>query len=153
MRCPSLQQASSMGQTPTPEQKHGMDSEEILVTEPGERVDSRDRKDVPLEILSYRHSTPHQSSGHSKPLRWKPHLLGTTAKKSSHDAQHARKAAEKRQRTMQILWTVLQGWGFDRSRSHLPSQSGRHRDICEPSGSPSTLPRSTACRAARQRYP
>ena len=153
MRCSSLQQASSMGQTPTPEQKHGMDSEEILVTEPGKRVDIWDGKDVPLEILSYGHPTPHQSSRNSKPLRWKSSLLGATAKKSPDDAQYAWKAAEKRQRAMQILWTVFQGWGFDRSRSHLPSQFGRHRDICEPSGSPSTLPRSTACSVASQRYP
>src|SRR5438552_6668875 len=142
-----------MGQTPTPEQEHGMDSEEILVTEPGQRVDIRDGKDVPLEILSYSHPTPYQSSGNSKSLRWKSSLLGTTAKESPDDAQYAWKTAEKRQRAMQILWTVFQGWGFDRSRSHLPSQPGRHRYICEPSSSPSTLPRSTACRVASQRYP
>src|SRR5712692_1553430 len=100
-----------MGQTPTPEQKYGMDSEEILGTEPGKRMDIWDGKDVPLEILSDGHPTPHQSSRNSKPLRWKSDLLGTTA--------------EKRQRAMQILWTVFQGWGCDRSRSHLPSQPGR----------------------------
>jgi len=117
-----------------------MDSEEILVTEPGKRVDIWDGKDVPLEILSYGHPAPHQSSRNGKSLRWKSYLLGTMAKKSPNDAQYAWKAAEKRQRAMQILWTVFQGWGFDRSRSHLAPESRRQRYNGQFSSTPSTLP-------------
>ncbi|BCL81298.1 hypothetical protein ccbrp13_37630 [Ktedonobacteria bacterium brp13] len=58
-------------------------------------MDIWNTKDVPLETFSHSHSTPYQGSRNGKSLRWKSHLLGTTAKKSPDDTQYAWKATEK----------------------------------------------------------